>query len=667
MQRRTHILFCLVISYLLPTAASLAAPVPLEDLIRHSEVQQVKISPDGRHIAVRKLHEDERVLVFMSLSPLEVTGGLRFRGKEEVGSFYWANNERIVAEIMSRKAALEQPVSYGSLYAINADGSRGKTVFGWQAGEQQIGSRIKKAESTRAHATIIDPLLNDANEILVSTSPWARDFESLGSIYRINIYTGVRDRVISLPQVGGRAFTDGAGNLTFANGTDSDGNYEFYRKAEQGWDRVRDKNLEESVPVGFDPGSNSTYLVRDRDGTTEQLIRMDMATDELTSVFSHEQVDISEVITHPVTGRPLGVSIDSGYPEAYFFDEGDGFAPFYRGLLQAFEGYRIDFTSFTRDGSKGILKVSGDRLPGDYFLVDMGTKKANFLLPSAKWLDPDHLNPMRADTFTSSDNLQVGVYLTFPAKRSKNLPMVVIPHGGPRARDFWGYDRDAQILSQNGFLVLQVNFRGSTGYGDQFMEAGTRQWGNDIQRDIAEAVQWAVDKGYADKERVCIYGASFGGYSAMMNPIRYPDMYQCAAGYVGVYDLEMLYKRGDIRSRDRGIAYLEEVVSRDEKFLRENSPLHNLDKLDLPVFIVHGAQDERAPVEHAEALIEQLKRQGKPFQSLILPNEGHGFYTEESKLQLYSQLLEFLDRHIGVGASEAAERTPSAQREQTSH
>lgn len=661
MPRSLSLICSLILAFaLLPSTA--AASMPLQELIRHPEIQQVKISPDGKHIAVLKLHEGERVLVFMSLSPLKVTGGLRFRGKEEVGSFYWANDDRVVAEIIARTAALEQPVSYGSLYAINADGSRGKNIFGWRAGEMQTGSKIKKAQSTRAHATIIDPLVDNSSEILISTRPWARDFESHGDVFRVDIYSGVRDRVIGLPQVGGRAYTDGSGNLLFANGTDRERNYELYRKADNGWSPVEDEMLAKAYPVGFDRDSNTAFLIRDREDATEQLIKLDMNSGKTTPVFQHQKVDISRVISHPVSDRPLGVTVDPGYPETYFFDESEGFAAFYRGLLQAFEGYRVNFTSVTRDGSKAVLEVSGDRLPGDYFLVDLNTKKASFLLPSADWLKPDDLNPMRAETFTSSDDLPIGVYLTFPRNQETNLPMVVVPHGGPQARDYWGYDRDAQILSQNGYLVLQVNFRGSTGYGDGFLEAGTRQWGNDIQRDIAEAVNWAVAEGYADPERVCIFGASFGGYSALMNPIRYPDLYQCAVGYVGVYNLEMMYKRGDIRRRDRGVAYLEEVLSRDEAALKENSPLHNVDKLDLPLFIVHGAKDERVPVEHAEAIIKQLETAGKDFQSLILPNEGHGFYAEKSNMQLYGQLLEFLDQHIGVGSSEKREQLTASGR-----
>ncbi|MFC6979015.1 alpha/beta hydrolase family protein [Microbulbifer taiwanensis] len=399
--------------------------------------------------------------------------------------------------------------------------------------------------------------------------------------------------------------------------------------------------------------SNETYLVLDRKRQTEQLIKLD-SSGKYSQVFQHGISDISGIIYHPVTDKPLGAYLHPDLPDEHFFDEGDGFAAFFRGLKKAFEGYRISFTSFTEDGSMGILKVHGDRLPGDYFVVNMQTKKVDFLLSSAEWLDPSRLNPMRADAFTTEDGLRIGVYLTFPAGQTEKLPMVVVPHGGPHARDYWGYDRQAQILSQNGYLVLQVNFRGSTGYGDHFFR-WTAPMGGLIQRDIANAVHWAVEKGYADRKRICIFGGSFGGYSALMNPIRYPDLYQCAVGYVGVYDLEMMYRKGDIQRRDRGISYLTRELSENEDFLRENSPLYNTDKLDLPMFIVHGEQDERVPVEHAEALLDKLEEDGKPVKTLIVSNEGHGFYSEENNRRLYTQLLDFLDENIGIGAAEKRE------------
>ena len=642
-----------LIAMVSPLLAS-ATAVPLDNLIRHPEVHQIKISPTGSHMAISRTFEGERVLVFMSLSPLKITGSLKFRGREEVGEFYWANNERVVAEVMSRRAALEAPVNYGSLFAINADGSRGKNIFGYAAGEQQLGSRIKKAEATYAHATIIDPLVDDKNEILISTSPWARDFESHGDVYRLNIYTGVRKEVVGLPQIGGRAYTDGKGELLFANGTNRNNEYELYSKADNGWAQITHPLLRNAYPVGFDHKRGVSYLVVDTPNQTETLVTWNAESKTLETVLQHEIADITDIIRHPRTHTPLGVYLNPDYPTAQFFDEGEGFAPFYRGLKKAFEGYHIGFTSFTRNGNKGVLQVSGDRLPGDYFLVDLESKKVDFLLSSAEWLDPQNLNPMRAESFEASDGLRISTYLTFPAGREESgkLPMVVMPHGGPHARDYWGYTRDAQILSQNGYLVLQVNFRGSTGFGDHFLGAGKNEWGGAIQRDIAEAVQWAVKQGHADAERVCIYGASFGGYSALMNPIRYPDMYQCAAGYVGVYDLELLYKEGDVRRQDRGVAYLSDTIGQDPETMRANSPLYHADKLNLPVFIIHGAEDERAPVSHAEAMLEQLEESGKPAQSLIVKHEGHGFYNEDNRRLMYTQLLSFLDAHIGVGAAE---------------
>ncbi|WP_299942281.1 prolyl oligopeptidase family serine peptidase [uncultured Microbulbifer sp.] len=644
----------LLLIFLLWPVLVLGNQIPLSDLIRHADIEEVKISPTGTHLAIRKQDNGERIIAIMSMKPLAITGGIRFKGKEEAGNFYWANDERVVIEVLSRKAGLEAPIFYGSLYAINNDGAQGKYIFGYLTGrkKKQLGARIKKAKPTLAHAVIIDPLPEKKNKILVSTRPWANNWENPGEVLEIDIYSGVKKRITGLPIANGRAYTDGNGNLLFARGTNKEALPQLYKKEKNGWSKVKDNTLNRSKPVGIDRETGEVYLEINRKGKTEQLVKMQISGAEYTPVFEDDISDISGIIYHPVSNKPLGVHLNPDYPKEYFFDEGDGFAAYFRGLKKAFEGHDIQFTSFTSDGDLGVLKVSGDRLPGDYFLANMTTKKVDFLASSSEWLDPKQLNPMQADAFITEDGFRIGTYLTFPSGHKHKLPMVVVPHGGPHARDYWGYDQKAQILSQNGYLVLQVNFRGSTGYGDHFYDAGRLEWGGKIQRDIFDAVNWAVEKGYADPERICIFGGSFGGYSALMNPIRYPDLYQCAIGHVGVYDLEMMYKKGDIKRRDRGLAYLKRELSKDKHFLKENSPLHNTSKLNLPLMIVHGEQDERVPVEHAELLLKQLKKEHKPVKSLIISNAGHGFYSEENNLQFYTELLRFLDQHIGVGASE---------------
>lgn len=279
---RLAVAFCFLLSLI---ASSAFAAVPLDHLIRHPDTHQAKISPTGSHIAVSRTFEGERVLVIMSLSPLKITGSLRFQGQEEVGEFYWANDERVVMEIITKRAALEAPVSYGSLYAINVDGSRGKNIFGWSAGERQTGSHIKKAEATYAHATIVDPLVDDKNYIMVSTYPWARDWETLGDVYRINVYTGVRKKVVGLPQVGGRAYTDGKGELLFANGTNRENEYELYIKADVGWTQVTHPILRNALPVGFDHSRGLSYLVADTPNQTETLVTWDAKNAKLAGAL----------------------------------------------------------------------------------------------------------------------------------------------------------------------------------------------------------------------------------------------------------------------------------------------------------------------------------------------------------------------------------------------
>ncbi|AWF82208.1 hypothetical protein BTJ40_15965 [Microbulbifer sp. A4B17] len=434
----------------------------------------------------------------------------------------------------------------------------------------------------------------------------------------VNVYTGAERKIIGLPQSYGRAYTDGQGNLTFATGTDKKRNPEPYQYSDGHWKKIEDPTLSRARLVGINQETGETYLEIDRKNNTE----------------------------------PIGAYTHPDYPEEHFFNSKGNFPAFFRGLKKAFDSYRIYFTSTTSDGKLGILAVYGDRLPADYFLVNMESKKVDFLISSSDWLDPEQLNPMHAESFVTSDGLRIGTYLTFPQNREKKLPLVVLPHGGPHSRDYWRYSRDAQILSQNGYLVLQVNFRGSSGYGNHFYKAGKLEWGGKIQKDIADSVKWAIDKGYAHPDKVCIFGGGFGGYSALMNTIKYPELYKCAIGYVGVYDLEMMYTKGDIKDRVRGLAYLKEEVSKNKSFMRESSPIHNIDKLNIPLFIIHGEEDERVPVDHAEELLEKLAKEGKPAKSLIIAKEGHGFYSEKNNLKLYTQLLEFLDQHIGVGAAE---------------
>jgi acylaminoacyl-peptidase len=232
--------------------------------------------------------------------------------------------------------------------------------------------------------------------------------------------------------------------------------------------------------------------------------------------------------------------------------------------------------------------------------------------------------------------------------------MVVAPHGGPHGvRDYWSFDPYVQMMASRGYAVLQMNFRGSGGYGRSFLYEGYRHWGTTMQDDVTDVTQWAIDAGITSEDRVCIFGGSYGGYAAMMGAVREPDLYQCVIAYVGVYDLELMYKKGDIPTRESGLEYLRQAVGEDKEDLRARSPVHHLDKLKAPVLIVHGGEDFRVDIAHAYKLRKGLEKLDKPYEWLVKPNEAHGFYLPENRLELFERMIAFLDKYIGDGEAVA--------------
>jgi dipeptidyl aminopeptidase/acylaminoacyl peptidase len=261
--------------------------------------------------------------------------------------------------------------------------------------------------------------------------------------------------------------------------------------------------------------------------------------------------------------------------------------------------------------------------------------------------------PMKAIQFQARDGLAIKGYLTLPKGASgRNMPMVVLPHGGPFfVSDAWEYTPEVQLLASAGYAVLQVNFRGSDDRGRWFSQAGARQWGGTMQDDVTDATRWAIGQGIADASRICIYGSSYGAYAALEGAAKEPGLYKCAAGYVGVYDLPMMFSEGDTRELASGRTYLHDWIGEPSQ-LGAVSPVNQADRIKVPVFLAAGREDERAPVGHTERMESALKRAGVPVETLYYDGEGHGFYKPEHRREFYARLLAFLSRSLG-GATAA--------------
>ncbi|MBN7796119.1 alpha/beta hydrolase family protein [Parahaliea mediterranea] len=647
----------LLLCCLVSPEPGVAGGLDLDELIRKPQYSQPRISPDGEKLAVVSVEEGQRVLALMTLDPLEITYVLRFVEGQEVGEYYWVNEDRVVSTVWEQKGWLDTKRQMSALYAVDYDGGRRDIVFGYQVGynNQATASRIKRQQVHTAHADIISILPEDDSHVLISTYPWeARGSrwwftgETFGEVLKLNVYNGRTRKVADLPARGGRAYADPAGELRFADGHDGEGRREFYQYRDGEWRQLGDPQGDyHAHPTGYSADGQYAYLLARAGSDREELLRFDLEAGTSTSLHAHPKVDVEGVGSYPGSGEPMVVHLEDGAPTSHYLDPQHRVSRYLANFHQAFPGYRIRVESETPDGQRLIVSVSGDNQPGEFFLADLEDGSARRLLSAASWLPTDKLARSEPFEFDARDGLRLQGFLTYPASGRSDLPMIVLPHGGPSARDYWAYDPEAQILAGAGYLVMQVNFRGSTGYGEDFQSASHGQWGGAVQNDIADATRWVIERGYADRERVCIYGASFGAYSAMMSVIREPDLYQCAAGFAGVYDLQMMYERGDIRQRRAGQAYLEEALGTDEAELAAASPARNAERISVPVFIAHGGEDQRAPIEHARALEQALREAGVPVQTEYYDKGGHGYNSPQASRALYTGLLAFFARHIG--------------------
>ncbi|WOT05001.1 alpha/beta hydrolase family protein [Shewanella youngdeokensis] len=621
---------------------------------RGAEFNTLKLSPNGDYIGAITKHDGKNKLLILDAKTKQLHHAVFFPGNAQVGHYEWVNNDRVVLQKEYLKGWRDTPVYYGELFAVNADGSKAEYLFGYNGGQQQTGSNIKKNTPIRASAFILDPLPDNDRYMLVNAIRWngyrSLDYEQLQDVYRIDIYNGKRKKLMRAP-IGYSSFlTDSNGEVRFAAGLDKNNNAKvFYRENKQ-WhnsDKL-ELQLDDVTPIAFAQDPNSVYVAGREQGNTLGVYKINLKSGEKSKIIQDDTVDPADYWVNQQTKKLYAVEFDTGYPDYAFVDAKDRHATLLKQLIAALPGHQVRIVSETLDSRFFIIAAFNDRNPGDYYLFDADKAKLEYLVSQNSKLDPDLMAEVKPISFTSRDGVTLQGYLTLPhGTEAKNLPLVVNPHGGPHGiRDSWGFNPQNQMLANQGMAVLQVNFRGSGGYGSNFEEAGYQKWGTEIQYDIIDATQFVIDQGYADKNRVCIVGGSFGGYSALQSSTLAPDMFKCAIGFAGVYDLPLMYEEGDVQTRSAGKAYLKEVLGENEALLKSMSPTYNVNKLKANLLLVHGGEDERAPIEQFESLVHSLKKIDYPYQQLVMDDEGHGFYNDNHRAKYYSEMLTFLKTNL---------------------
>ncbi|MBQ7576669.1 MAG: S9 family peptidase [Synergistaceae bacterium] len=611
--------FALILLCLCPIAVVFAAVpplLPMEDFFRNPDTAAFAISPDGKRLAFAKPWQ-HRMNVYIKDLATGTEKRITSATERDIAGFFWKGNEKII-------------------YAQDSGGDENFHVYITDI----TGAEPKDLTPfEKVRAGILDDLEDDPNHMLIDMNQ--RNPEVF-DVYRCDINTGELTLIAENPGNITGWMTDHDGKLRAAMQTDGVNTSFLYRTNESdNFKTLITTNFkEEFTPIMFDYDNKFMYVSSNLSSDKTAIYKFDPeANKTLDLIFEHPEVDTGGLMHSKKRKIITGIVYVTDRRHYKFFDADR--EELQNSLEKFFPNYEVSVTDMDDDERKVIARTYSDKTRGTYYLFDRQDNSISKLADLSPWLEEKNMAPMSAIEFRTRDNLLIHGYLTLPVGvDSKDLPLVIIPHGGPSARDCWGFDSEAQFLANRGIAVLQVNYRGSTGYGKNFWQSGFKEWGRKMQDDLTDAVLWAVNQGIADKSRLAIYGGSYGGYAALAGAAFTPDLYTCAISYVGPSNIFTLLE--SIPPYWKPFIEMEyEMIGdpvKDKKLLEEVSPVFHADKIRIPLLVAQGANDPRVNKAESDQIVEAVRKAGKDVVYLVKDNEGHGFHNEENRFDFYRAL-----------------------------
>ena len=599
--------------------------IPMEDFFRNPEKSSFSISPNGNYIAYMKPWKTRMNVFVMEIITKKET---RLTSSQERGiyGFTWLTNKRI--GYVKDEGGNENT----HFYAVNTD----------------MSNEIDLTPFENVQTRIIDDLEDDPNHIIIGLN---KRNPQIHDPYRINVNDGKMELIAENPGNISEWMTDHDGKLRLATTSDGVNTSLLYREKESDeFKLILTTDFKVSIsPLFFTFDNKNLYVASNRGRDKTAIFEFDLSkSKEGRLIFEHNEVDVSGLMFSRKRKVLTGVNYTVAKNEMIFFDKWR--EDIQQKLDKKLPGYEVAITSFSKDETKAVVVTYSDKSRGTYYHYDVDKNKLIELGEVSPWLNEENMSEMKPVKYMSRDGLTINGYLTLPkGTNGKNLPVVVNPHGGPWARDNWGYKSEIQFLANRGFAVFQMNFRGSTGYGREFWEKSFKEWGKSMQDDITDGVNWLIDEGIADPDRIAIYGASYGGYATLAGLAFTPDLYTCGVDYVGVSSLfTFMENMPPYWELYRSMMY--EMVGhpeKDKELLAASSPLLHIDKIKAPIFIAQGANDPRVVKAESDQIVEALKNAGIDVPYMVKDNEGHGFYNEENQFDFYREMEKFLTKHIG--------------------
>lgn len=474
--------------------------------------------------------------------------------------------------------------------------------------------------------------------------------------YSINIETGEMKVLFQNDKNYDGWFTDHTGLIRIATKTDGV-NTTFYHRATEAvpFDSLLTTTYKDNFGIQLFTFDNKNLYVTSnigRDKTT--ILEYDLAArKEVKEIYSNPDYDVDGLSWSPKRKVLESADFTSWKREQKFLDK-EAEAE-YNKMKEKFAGYEVGLYGSNDAEDKFVVWTGNDKLAAKYYFYDKKSGETKFLSDAFPWLKEENMASVKPVEYKSRDGLTIHGYLTLPKGiEAKNLPVVINPHGGPWARDSWGYNGEIQFLANRGYAVLQMNFRGSTGYGKEFWLKGAKEWGKKMQDDITDGVQWLIKEGIADPKRVAIYGGSYGGYATLAGVAFSPDLYCCAVDYVGVSNMFTFMKTIPPYWEPLKAMFYELVGDpvKDSALLAEVSPAFHADKIKAPLFIAQGANDPRVNKAESDQMVEALKKRGIEVEYMVKDDEGHGFANEKNSIDFYKAMESFFARHLSASKEE---------------
>jgi dipeptidyl aminopeptidase/acylaminoacyl peptidase len=620
------------------------ADIPIDAFAQLPAMRNMRLSPDGTHLAYIRPSKGRWHLVIQKMIGSEGTPVVVPPVEDlDFEWLHWANNERVVFTVSAMRMRGTAESEETRLWAINRDGSNPLHIVR-PATTRKVGSSVlRELPHAQLQGNVIHWLPDELNHILVSLDA----DESRGDeVRRIDIRNGDFD-VIQEDLTGIQGWmADQAGNVRLGGGyinstfrymiRDEDGSWISADKASW-WD-------DDYQPLAFSADDNVIYLSEPGEDGVDVVRLLDIRTgDFLPEIYQHTGVDVNRMVVDPLSSFPVGVEYVVDRYEIEYFDE--GLASLKRSIDAVLPDKVNIIVSMTADRRKVLIRSSSEIDPGRFLFLDRDAGSLGLVSEAMPGLAPELLSPAEPVSYEARDGLTIPAYLTIPQGMAReNLRMIVLPHGGPAARDDQSFWFLTQFLVSRGYAVFQPNFRGSSGYGEAFVRAGVKEWGGKMQDDVTDGAKWLVEQGIANPDKMCIVGWSYGGYSAAMGAIKTPELFRCAASINGVFDLPRLiadsqkYIGGNVWSRHIGL---------EGERSKAVSPYHQAENIKIPLLIVQAADDARVPNDQGSRMAQRLKRLKKSHEYVEVELGGHNMDNVAARRVILQSLERFIGNNLG--------------------